>query len=301
MLADQAVAANQAPAAEPQLALDTLALILVAVAAPAWIYVVGRLLQHRQPLAYEGRQPVPWNGIDVLAICLLSLALQELIPQLSLRLQGFELPEGGKLPDGSEMTILIAKAIAGVGSFALGATWLLVRAGASLKAIGCTRGRWRRDLAAGLIAATFIIPPVLAVQSVVTTFLPSVHPLIKLLKENRDLLSVVTVLAVFVAPLFEEFLFRVVLQGWLEKAEQALRRRSPGMLSAPRGVWSIVLSSLIFAAAHAGHGADPLPLFLFALVLGYLYHQTHRLWPSLLLHMALNGLTASLMWIVTSK
>jgi membrane protease YdiL (CAAX protease family) len=296
VLADQAVAADQAAAFDPQLAL-----ILAAVAAPAWIFVAGRLLGHRQPLEYEGRLPVPWNGIDVVAICALSFVLQALIPLAGLRLQGFELPQGGKLPDGSEMAVLIGKAIAGVGSFAFGAVWLVVRAGAGREALGWTLGRWRHDLTAGLIAATFIIPPVLAVQSVVTSIMPSEHPLIKLIKENRDLLSVVSVLAVFVAPLFEEFLFRVVLQGWLEKAEQTLRRKNRGMLQFPRGVWPILLSSIVFAAAHFNHGADPLPLFLFSLVLGYLYHQTHRFWPSLLLHMALNGLTASLLWIMTSK
>ena len=279
----------------------TLALILAAVAAPAWIFVASQLLQHRQPLEYEGRQPVPWNGIDVVAICVLSFVLQALVPLVALRVQGFELPQGSKLPDGSEMAVLVANAIAGVGSFALGVVWLVLRAGAGREALGWALGSWRHDLAAGLIAAAFIIPPVLAVQAVVTSVVPSEHPLIKLIKENRNLLSVVTVLAVIVAPLFEEFLFRVVLQGWLEKAEQTLRRKAPGMLQLPRGVWPILLSSIVFAAAHFNHGADPLPLFLFSLVLGYLYRQTHRFWPSLLLHMALNGLTASLMWIITSK
>ncbi len=35
--------------------------------------------------------------------------------------------------------------------------------------------------------------------------------------------------------------------------------------------------------------ADPITLTVFAAVLGFLYFRTHRLVPSILLHMALNG------------
>jgi len=74
---------------------------------------------------------------------------------------------------------------------------------------------------------------------------------------------------VFVAPLVEEFLFRVLLQGWLESFVERwwphmprLRRILPGALG-PIGV-----SSFLFAAAHfrvAGEGRHP--DFLLALLL----------------------------------
>ncbi len=298
ILAQQAVPAGPAPAAVPQAAAAvTLALLLVAAAAPAWLFVAGRFLSGRQPLRHEGRRPVPWNGADVLMVCTCSFLLQSLLPLALLHWQGFEVPRTGKLPAGAEMTILMSQAVAGIGSLVLVALWLAMRAAAGYESLGCMLRNWRRDLASGLIAATFIIPPVLAVQAILSYLMPSEHPLFTAIKQSPSLLPVATVLAVLIAPLFEEFLFRVVLQGWLEKAEQALRRKAPGTLQLPRGVWPIVLSSLVFAAAHFGHGADPLPLFLFALVLGYLYHQTHRLWPSLVLHMALNALSISVVWL----
>ena len=62
--------------------------------------------------------------------------------------------------------------------------------------------------------------------------------------------------------------------------------------SAPTFLWQpVILSSVTFALLHAGHGPDPIPLFFLAVVLGYLYAKTHRLLPSIVVHMALNGLS----------
>jgi membrane protease YdiL (CAAX protease family) len=42
---------------------------------------------------------------------------------------------------------------------------------------------------------------------------------------------------------------------------------------------------------HAAHGPDPIPLFVLALGLGYLYRQTHRILPCIVVHFLLNLLT----------
>lgn len=43
---------------------------------------------------------------------------------------------------------------------------------------------------------------------------------------------------------------------------------------------------------------DPIPLFLFALVLGYLYFRTHRIVPAIVLHMCLNGTSMVMLLIM---
>jgi membrane protease YdiL (CAAX protease family) len=53
----------------------------------------------------------------------------------------------------------------------------------------------------------------------------------------------------------------------------------------------IITSALLFALLHIGHGPAPIPLFFFALALGYLYQRTHRIWPSLVLHFLLNSVS----------
>ena len=86
----------------------------------------------------------------------------------------------------------------------------------------------------------------------------SVHPLLRLLMDRglgEEFLWIMGV-AVFVAPLKEELLFRVVLQSWLERV---------------CGVrWGILLTAVAFAAVH-GY-PDSLAIFPLALVLGILYH-----------------------------
>jgi len=172
--------------------------------------------------------------------------------------------------------------------------------------------------------------------------------------------------AVVAAPLGEEFFFRLVLQGWLEKQETLHFRRR----FLPHGLPSIVFAALFFAVLHGGsrkeldvdtlffmllgngianvgsmlvgivflrgmRGAtwndlglrfhrlpsdfgwailffvlfvpsiillnvalrnllpetvtDPIPLFFFALALGFLFYRTRRLAGCVLLHAMLNG------------
>ncbi len=141
--------------------------------------------------------------------------------------------------------------------------------------------------------------------------------------------------AVLVAPFAEEYLFRGLLQGWLENiaaglpavhgapvngtddgepavagasepsshfaprhdAEKEIElgdARSPGI----RGpAWPILVSALVFALMHWSHGPDPIPLFFFAVGLGFLYRQTHRLMPCIVVHLLLNGLTLLSMYV----
>lgn len=77
------------------------------------------------------------------------------------------------------------------------------------------------------------------------------HPVIELLQAQPHvsawLLCIVSV--VLVAPVVEEVLFRLVLQGWLESVEA---RTPPRQRLWPkvRGFWPVGLASLLFAALH---------------------------------------------------
>ena len=80
------------------------------------------------------------------------------------------------------------------------------------------------------------------------------------------------------APLVEELVFRGLLYGWLEG------RWGSGI--------AFIGSSLAFAAAHVelAHVILVLPL---GLVFGLLRWRTGSLWPSLVAHMANNGLAVA--------
>lgn len=207
-----------------------------------------------------------------------------------------------------------------------------------------------------------------------TDELDTAHPLARMLLEKPNvwviLLGITT--AVIIAPVTEEFLFRLLLQGWLETVERRFRRQIPWLRRLTVGVMPVALAAILFAGLHfrtpsprldpdaivfligvrtaanlltigimlcwirlatgatlADFGispskwktdiklgmaaflvvtipvyvllillqnllpensvVDPLPLLLLAVVLGGLYYRTHRIMPSIVLHMAFNA------------
>ena len=97
-------------------------------------------------------------------------------------------------------------------------------------------------------------------------------------------ISVYAILAgsVLIAPLCEEIFFR----GF------AL----PGLLHDLSPTWSILISSLLFAVAHADFGSF-VPLFIIGLCLGFLRLRTGSTWASISLHV-LNNLLSSVFIIL---
>ena len=161
------------------------------------------------------------------------------------------------------------------------------------------------------------------------------QPLIKQLMANPDptMLVVAAVATVIIAPICEEITFRLLFQGWLERWEDdRLGWRTPAIetplpageseplaeaakqveLSAtplpepvpPRkgvggiayGWFPIFVSAAAFGLAHYGDGPEPVPLFVFGLVLGYVYQRTHRILPGIVAHALFNLFTMIILW-----
>jgi membrane protease YdiL (CAAX protease family) len=212
------------------------------------------------------------------------------------------------------------------------------------------------------------------------------HPAEQMLRSGAPAaVAVAAVAAVVVAPLVEEFLFRVLLQGWLEAIWSRARRKHAELRAAPSSWVPIMLPAALFALIHArssqpphapqyllglqigqmiaelaalglailflrfavgataadlgwkpaklgadaqlgvlgllavigpiltlqatlmalvkstgiDYAPDPVPLFFLALVFGVLYQRTHRIAPSLVLHMAFNATAVVLMFAGT--
>jgi membrane protease YdiL (CAAX protease family) len=139
------------------------------------------------------------------------------------------------------------------------------------------------DIRLGVGAFLFGYPPVILTHALLQQFFPYNHDLLEALGKEKSWEIVVglALSAVVFAPLWEEFLFRNLLQGGLEVLFRV-------KFSQPATI-PIMISSALFAAAHFGQGAAHIPLFLFALLLGYLYYRTHRLLPCVIAHAMLNG------------
>jgi membrane protease YdiL (CAAX protease family) len=115
-----------------------------------------------------------------------------------------------------------------------------------------------------------------AVRALLATPPETQHPLVDVIrgKEGVSLAILGFLVGCVAAPLGEEVTFRAALQGWL-------LRRLPG--------WpSIALSACVFAGLHSSNWPDPIPLFGFGLLLGWIYHQTRSLPTVVVLHALFN-------------
>lgn len=85
-------------------------------------------------------------------------------------------------------------------------------------------------------------------------------------------------MAVAVAPIAEEFIFRGYLHGVLRKYS---------------GRWiSLLVTSLVFAAMHR-HLPAMLPLSIFAVALTLVYEKTRSLWAPIIMHATFNSITVA--------
>ena len=303
---------------------------LVCSCAAAWAWALPRLVARRPLLHYEPRRPVPWGFLDLFVVAALNLGVPAVVVQAVRTMH--DVPVDTPLQDiprDALAAMLLAAAIASVAAAAIGATIVALRAGAAARDFGIARRGIVRDVVTGVVAFVMLAAPVLVIQLVLTQWFPTKHPLIEIVRQSGSerFLWLTALSAVVVAPVVEEFLFRALLQGWLERAagggsdpSQLLfggvaaesQLDSPAMSRdvesfaqtevgnpnlAPRR-WPIFVSAAIFAAMHLGHGPDPVPLFVLALGLGYVYQRTHRLLPCIVIHFLLNGWTMATMLVL---
>lgn len=269
-------------------------------------------------LPSERVPPVPWGLIDLgiaLGIWLVGSLFTAILGQtVTNRPSGSDLQA---LSPAEQIPLLWMSGLATLTICTLIAGALFVRHRVSLAELGWVPRFFAGDVVLGLKAFIMLAPIVYALQLFLTQLVESKHPLVEMLKRNPSpgFFLVASFAAVVVAPLAEEFLFRVLLQGWLERlfapsnnsVEQLVHggRQHDDSLGDSRDVMPlegvdpelpasspraapVLVSAAFFALAHWSHGPDPIPLFLLALGLGYLYQRTHRILPCILLHFLLN-------------
>jgi membrane protease YdiL (CAAX protease family) len=211
--------------------------------------------------------------------------------------------------------------------------------GKRLVTLGLSPRRLPAGLAAGLLCAFILYPMVMAMSELTTIVMnwlhlpePKAHEILQSLANWHDpwLITLALVVAIVVAPVFEEIAFRGVLQtclvrlfSWLfEKREPSppvpvpsptmidggetavLAYESPPVVVPPARTkspavrWAAVLvTAAVFAGVHRVPAFFP-PLFVLAVGLGYAYERTGNLWVSMTTHALFNSLqiVLFLMW-----
>jgi membrane protease YdiL (CAAX protease family) len=255
-----------------------------------WVGIAWRLVERRPLVAYEPRLRVRWNIADVFFLFVLW-------PILELGALRLAIPRAELLSGAFSAASLAAVTSAHALWVVVALVYLEARTGVRARGFGFDTSQLGRDIRLGALAFLAAAPVVYGIQLLVSQFWePLEHPLAKLIMQKPDtlLLALAAVSAMAVAPLSEEFLFRVVLQGWLERPMRRLRRRGRFWALSSR-VFPIITSAGLFALMH--QGADRIALFVLALFLGYLYRQTGRIYPSLVLHACVNSLAVLALWL----
>lgn len=220
-----------------------------------------------------------------------------------------EIASGDATPENIETLTAVAVAVSIANLIVLAC--MFVQMGLTRRQPITQSGLWPawNDIRLGLIASIFILPPVMWMASLLEPLVPYKHNAFELIQKNpvQSMFWAMGLGAIVVAPLFEEFMFRMLLQGGGERlvrrSQLLAGREKPSnedlvaieQISAEEiaswSWWPVIISSLTFSMMHLGQGAAPIPLFLFAFALGYLYRQTGRLWPCITVHLVLNSIS----------
>jgi membrane protease YdiL (CAAX protease family) len=371
------------------LALSGWFILLIVGSLVAWGWLTVRKTRGHRWLTVEPWTPRKWGLLDFLIICFAAILCQSIAARIGYDLLDMERPavqgEEGSFPIGLVTLISVGNLVA----MLLGIGWICLRFGEGLRHVGFTSKRSFRHLMIGGVAMFAIIPPTYLMMAVVSLGLDKEykHPLIEAMSADGGLQTFVlgAFTAAILAPVTEEFLFRVIIQGGLQSlpfrswwrnllggfvpanstsidtdqrqtdhgqtdgesspawlyassqapaghpseaslsTEQAVGHRrpldsgvvEPGVSAAADGsvrtetrsdagnseesnkdivaaslvppLWPAIVTGILFGLAHWGYGFSFLPLMVLGIGLGLLYRATHSIWPSLLVHFALNA------------
>ena len=184
----------------------------------AGFFLFQRHIDGRPLLAYEPRRRVPWGPL-VLVIPLSFLVIN-FLPLLG------DSESNAETMTSAEFVYSGLVISAGMIAFvAIAMAWLAAVRQADHRDLGLplSQRQFWRDARCGVVACMAALLPILLLNFVLTNiFQPEkIHPLIDRMQKDGSpaMLFFCIVSAVLAAPLFEEFTFRVLLQGWLERVE----------------------------------------------------------------------------------
>ena len=165
-------------------------------------------------------------------------------------------------------------------------TFLTLIPNRSEKEYGITFDKFESQMQWGVAGYFLALPPtaLIMVLSMFWRTSEDAHPYLQSLIENPDpqLISSIAISAVFVAPLCEEMIFRVIIQSWL------IQQTS---------YWQgVTITALVFALVHGID--DAILLMPLSFVLGILYAQTRSYYAVLITHGLFNAINLSGLFVI---
>lgn len=325
-----------APAVSPALGIVIVLMFLGLLSAivAAWAWVIIRVAIGAPVLPRAPRRVVPWGLRSVSAVAMLFFAMQVVAALGYFGARWIAGARGGHL---SQVEALTIAAVSGLAMVQLTPPLLRLTCGARLADLGLAGRDVLPNVLRGIWACFLLLPAVYGVSFL--TMLVSkrtAHPVEDLIFQGGgETMALAAFMAVVVAPVSEEMLFRGVLLGWFWKL--GAHRPKPAVATfgpepgpddpfAPlvpaeptadilfleveppdpfAGRWrqdlaANLLASLIFAALHYKQWPAPVPLFLLALGLGEVYRRTGSLIAPIAMHATFNGLSTGVMLLMAA-
>ena len=159
-----------------------------------------------------------------------------------------------------------------------------------------------------------LIPPLLFLHQWLASVWTYEHPTQQLMGAAPQLSIMIAAIisSGIAAPLFEEFVFRLLLISWLNRffvsprpfANKSSRCQSSWLdqgstrshadrftvlILGWRAWVPVLIAATLFSLAHFSQGPAPIALFVLGIGLGTLYQWTGRILPGLIVHLLLNG------------
>lgn len=243
-------------------------LVLLIVSTGLWINLIRLGMRCRWSWTVEPRRPVPWRPFEaVLFIVVVLLCVTALLEQL------FHLPEAPPHTLRHLQVNTLRQVMESILVVLILGMWCRCQWGD----FGIRRQGLLEDLRFGLWGVLLAQLPVQLVSYPLRSLRSAKpHVMLQLLQDSQHDLQMmiwIAVAVVIMAPVIEELLFRVLLQGAME------REVAP--------VWAITLTSAAFVSTHAM--VDWAPLLPLALILGYVYYRRHSLLAVVVLHSLFNA------------
>ncbi len=171
-------------------------------------------------------------------------------------------------------------------AFTLVALMALVTRDGSFRQLGITFEGLGKQIQTGTLAFVLTVVPFAAAAMTLVQWLrtdENYHELLKLLHDNPtpESLFIIVLAAGILPPMAEELIFRVILQGALQRVLKPQQ--------------AIVIVAVLFSAVHGT--PDMFGVFPLALILGFTYFVTHRYWTVVIAHMLFNMANIAILFL----
>ena len=198
-----------------------------------WSWGIARLRRGQPLLERVPRSAPGWSFWEVIGLGLLFYFIAPICALYVCEIwNGTPLSSLDKLTGAQLCTWMAAHAFTSLIALVMGMFWLRLRRENSWRDLGIETAGWWRDLKLGGIAFAMLSVPVFAVNALMLRCFPNPeHPAFDLMRDANvaHRLTIVLLATVVVAPLVEEFLFRGLMQSWLQVSFDLLRELPIGV------------------------------------------------------------------------